>query len=598
VPSVSADWGIALALVLGAVGAYLPFLGAEFDIYDVYDAGLAVYGAERVADGLVPYADGYTIYGPAQYQLRAGVFRLFGFSMGVFQREIVITGALFVGIAYLVLRGCAGRWMSLTLTLVACVALSVLLRLGGINLVAFVCLLVGVGGLTRYALAGAWPWLVIGGSAAGLCIAEQWVFGLSGLLVLLAAAVAAPYLQRFFEPKSTLDSTPRAHSRRFAALLIPAALVALPFYAPAIVEDPGAIAKSVRLHLAARESRVLPYPIPPNPADVVTGEWTVRQYVTATVKVVPAYAFPVLGLLNVVAIVVTGRHRDVLQPAGVLVLYTGIMTLLGAMLFEYGRGRADIPHTLPSALFMVLSLPLSIDLLRRPLGRNGSIATGLRLTGVVLTLAIVLPVVGLGASKIRAEWSEAAPNGALTPPRLWDAETDRRTDRIYNGLIAYIRDHTADDELIFSGVVDHDRLFINDLLVYFATDRHAGVWDFSMDPGTTTTAPVQRRIVNDLRRNRVRLVVLLDIPIPRYESIQENSGVTILDDYIAANYVKAKRFGPYTVLLPRSEVRQKDSSADRRRDPGARASRCRDERRPLGDALRPAPAGCRGRDRR
>jgi len=559
VASISADWVITLAIVLAAVGGSVPFFEAEFN---PYDGGLAVYGAERVADGLVPYVDGYTSYGPAQYYLRAGLFRLFGFNMGVFQREVVATAAIFVGVAYHVLRQCAGRGTSVVLAATAAMPLSILLPLGGYNFAAYVCFLIGAGGLMRYAQTRAWPWLVITGGATGLCFAEQWVFGLLGLLVFASAAVAMPYLIRIFEPEATIGTAPRVHGNRLATLLIPAVLVLLPFYAPAILEDPGTIARSVRLHLAVREARVLPYPIPPNPVGVVAGERTIGEYFAAAAVVAPAYAFPVLGLLNAAAVVVATRRRNVLKPPGALVLHTCVMTLLGGLLFEYGRSRADIWHTPPSAVFMILSLPLVVHLVRRPQRTDASVPTPLRLAGALVALAILAPVIYLSASRIRAESAESAPTGVLMSPRLSGVETDPGTAAIYNALIAYVRDHTAVDEPIFSGSVEHDRLFLIDVLVYFATDRDAGVWDYLMDPGSTTTAPVQRRIVTDLRRNHVRLVVLVDSPIPPEERHQESSGVTILDDYINANYAVVERFGPYVVLLPRAEVQDSsDSSA-------------------------------------
>src|SRR5262245_36454100 len=44
----------------------------------VYDEGAAVYVAERVASGEVPYRDFWTIYAPADFYLIAAVFKVFG----------------------------------------------------------------------------------------------------------------------------------------------------------------------------------------------------------------------------------------------------------------------------------------------------------------------------------------------------------------------------------------------------------------------------------------------------------------------------------------------------------------------------------------
>ena len=45
-----------------------------------YDEFLSLYGAERVLHGGLPYRDFFTMYGPAQFYLIAGFFKLFGVS--------------------------------------------------------------------------------------------------------------------------------------------------------------------------------------------------------------------------------------------------------------------------------------------------------------------------------------------------------------------------------------------------------------------------------------------------------------------------------------------------------------------------------------
>jgi hypothetical protein len=69
-----------------------------------------------------------------------------------------------------------------------------------------------------------------------------------------------------------------------------------------------------------------------------------------------------------------------------------------------------------------------------------------------------------------------------------------------------------------------------------------------------TTAPVQREIVDSLRRSDTKVVIRwLD---PRAEAIEPNgsarsSGVHLLDRYLAASYQPYARFGAYQVLALR-----------------------------------------------
>src|SRR5260370_5472406 len=72
-PGKSAIWAcIWLALAIAYFGAVL------LHQPQVYDEGLIVCGAERVAHGQVPYRDFYPGYPPAQFYTIAAVFRVFG----------------------------------------------------------------------------------------------------------------------------------------------------------------------------------------------------------------------------------------------------------------------------------------------------------------------------------------------------------------------------------------------------------------------------------------------------------------------------------------------------------------------------------------
>ena len=70
-------WPLRLGFVLGFV--YL--LLAIFQPLAIYDEGLVIYSAERVARGEVPYRDFWAVYAPGQFYTLAGIFRVFGFSI-------------------------------------------------------------------------------------------------------------------------------------------------------------------------------------------------------------------------------------------------------------------------------------------------------------------------------------------------------------------------------------------------------------------------------------------------------------------------------------------------------------------------------------
>jgi hypothetical protein len=70
-------------------------------------------------------------------------------------------------------------------------------------------------------------------------------------------------------------------------------------------------------------------------------------------------------------------------------------------------------------------------------------------------------------------------------------------------------------------------------------------------PGVVTTEPVQREIVEDLERSRVRFVVRWTAPAsaaPEPNKAGESSGVPPLDDYLASTYRRVGGFGDYVLL--------------------------------------------------
>src|SRR5215469_3195552 len=77
------------------------------------DEGIILAGAERVLRGEVPYRDFFAFYTPGSFYLIAGLFRIFGDSFGVARFSIVVSGALFPVITYVLARRRCSRAMSI-----------------------------------------------------------------------------------------------------------------------------------------------------------------------------------------------------------------------------------------------------------------------------------------------------------------------------------------------------------------------------------------------------------------------------------------------------------------------------------------------------
>ena len=116
---------------------------------------------------------------------------------------------------------------------------------------------------------------------------------------------------------------------------------------------------------------------------------------------------------------------------------------------------------------------------------------------------------------------------------------------------------TRPGELIFIGNGRHDKTFANVVMFYFLADRVPVSHWYHFDPGLQNSVDIQREIINELEANNTRIVVLdsrMDDMAEPNESAR-SSGVTLLDDYIAAHYQEFARFGTTVELERRSRQR-------------------------------------------
>jgi hypothetical protein len=95
---------------------------------------------------------------------------------------------------------------------------------------------------------------------------------------------------------------------------------------------------------------------------------------------------------------------------------------------------------------------------------------------------------------------------------------------------------------------------MNLMILYFLADRPAGVRDTMHNPGVTTTAATQLRMVDDLAARHVRYLVLDVRYAGCYETTNESRlvGSSILDAEIARDYRATADFGAVVVMAARN----------------------------------------------
>jgi hypothetical protein len=121
--------------------------------------------------------------------------------------------------------------------------------------------------------------------------------------------------------------------------------------------------------------------------------------------------------------------------------------------------------------------------------------------------------------------------------------------------VRFLQEHTNDNELIFSGLTRHDKIFVNDMMLYFVARRKpATKWDL-FAPGLQTTAGVQKEIVSELEIKKPHFIVLES----DWDNVREpndsavTGGGTVLDAYIQKQYDLAAGFGSVNVMERREQ---------------------------------------------
>jgi hypothetical protein len=120
-------------------------------------------------------------------------------------------------------------------------------------------------------------------------------------------------------------------------------------------------------------------------------------------------------------------------------------------------------------------------------------------------------------------------------------------DRIQT--IEFIDSHTRPDQELYVGSTKHDRIFVNDNLTYFATQRLPATKWSHFDPGLQNNYDIQTQMVHELDVNAPPYIVLDS----EYDLVREpndsskSTGVTLLDEYLHNRYQHIETFGEMSV---------------------------------------------------
>lgn len=528
-------------LLVLAAGLYLFFISDRS--INLYDQGIALTNVMRVGAGQVVHRDFYYNYGPAGLYLGAATFKVFGRSVLALSIEGIAQQALTALFFYI----CA-------------------LRLSNRRLVALAAFIASVlwsetlGVMTLFTL---WPtWLLMevferdaparrvytAGFMAGFTTLLRYDIGF-GLAATHAVVIFLAGVMRHANVRRGVGrSIPvfAIYLAGWATLVVPLFVVyyaagALPDFLYDIVRYPAKY-----YHL----SRNLPFP---------------RIHPRLNFEEVVVYIFPILIAIAFYQ-VVRWWLRTRRSSSGAVPQWTAALVSFGAVaVVMYIKGLVRISA---GSLFMcagtciLLSVVLytqyaSMDRVVR--GLTTLLLIVIAIGGVTTTLHEIERVRGKGA--LMLSWflspDTQAPSGSF---RSWCKEDNPLTkgvcyfpDDDHISAIRYLVANTRPGDTLYVGLPSHDRILINDNLIYFATQRLPATKWSHFDPFLQTRADIQQEMIRELETNRPPYVVLdseFDQDAePNGSAV--HTGVHLLDQYIASQYMPVQRFGELTILRRR-----------------------------------------------
>jgi hypothetical protein len=545
------DFLVQLAIVF--LASYLLLFAGMTRRPGFYDEGIMLTGAMRVAAGQIPHRDFHYIYGPAEIYILSGLFKTFGASLLAERLFDLLIKALLVTTVYAIVLSYCRRAIAIFIAAVTILWLFGLKEFGVamtpvslLNLVGSYLILptfVGRVSTRRMVAAGA-----ISGAAA-LFRPDTGI-----ALVGIHACVIAFAIYLCFDGTANrlriFVSTFGPYLLGFVVLTLPAAIYYLSLAPLAAMLQDIVFYPAKYYH----SGRYLPFP-----GIDLKGLENLGVYLPIAITVISLYALVAQRLRNRAG---AGEPLDTIRQQQAWYGFLATFTILLIVMYLKGLVRA-------SPLQMYLAIISSLLVVAVLFQHQSAFPRPVRISISCLMWLSLLPAAWSALHEIRFEyvWRCSVAQRILFPNAAAGIETEwcktagplttgfcffPEDDRVH--AIEFISSHTQPGQSLYVGVSHHDRIFANDNIIYFATQRIPATRWSHFDPDLQNRYDIQTQMVDELERNPPPYIVLDS----EFESSREpndsskSSGVSLLDRYIHDKYQPSETFGTMSVWQRRS----------------------------------------------
>jgi len=512
----------------------------------IYDEGLIVTGAMRVAAGEVPHRDFYTPYGPAQFYLLAGLFKLFGSTLLVerlydlFIRSTLLT-VIFAVASLFCRRIVACGVYAVAFMWIFAVGVNFASPLQPVSLLNFVTLFLILPVFQRSVSKRR---LLFAGMFAGISFLFRYDTGIALSVVSAITFVAACYAN-----EGTLAERTKTFATMYGMYLLGSMIAVVPAFiyflsvAPLhsflfdIVEYPG---KNYY------RGRGLPFPA--LHLRQLGGLAVYTPIFVSLTAIIASLSSPIAQEKRF-AIMISGLKRD---------RWRALLFTFGSIAFAmYFKGYVRV-----HPIHMYLSLLPSIMLL----GVLFQFRTQLpKVLNSVVSSLIVLSALGSVGGTLSEGKMLIHHHATLAPSSLYTSLerdwckvpapltrggvcfTPDDDDRIQ--VIEFLNTHTTPNQALFEANSHNDVAFANDSLMYFASGLMPATHWSQFDPGLQNSLPIQTDMIQELDKKKPPYIVLDN----EFDLVREpndswrSSGVYLLDNYIHSNYTNVAKFGRFAI---------------------------------------------------
>ncbi|MEA5077247.1 MAG: glycosyltransferase family 39 protein [Anaerolineaceae bacterium] len=523
---------ICLFAVLIGFGFYFQNLFAPINSYD---EGIMLENSFNILKGLIPYRDFWTLYPPGYYYLFAGIFKIFGINDLVFRIADFLFRAVISLSIFALARHYFSKITSIVLSSVSFLWLVSIINIY-INTPTLMLMYLALLTILKYfdqAHGKQIRYLIISGVLAGLTGFIRWDFGICAYISLLSVLVIDNLLRRS-------QTREKQHLVRDFSIFTGSVLIILVPLLGLVVYKPGLNNFIDQVFIAPllinHQYRAIPQPsiLDFNINPFQNMNW-IRFYLPLLVVLLES------GRLLVNFISTKEKVVDSKALGEIVLLVWSLFFLV------YSTARYDISHILPA---LIVSLILLVVFLKNVVRK----CSDKKLSRLIIVFVIGLFIASLIPAYILTPLDTYLVNKKYVTNNYSCFVTLRRegcssVSLSTQKVISIIESKTKEDTPIFIGNFIHDKIFINDMSLYFLLGR-PGINKYQeLYPGVATTSKVQNEIVNSLIQKKVVYIILVNEEVSIESNLSStSSGVFILDNYIQKNYQVIFQDGIYKVL--------------------------------------------------